>query len=64
MAVPLFGLPFNNALPALAIVVVCMAELEDDGLLLWIGLALTALAATYILGVLVLVAAFGVAVLN
>lgn len=59
MAVPLFGMPFNNALPALAIIVVCLAELEDDGLLLWAGIALTAISAVYILGVLVLFAVFG-----
>ncbi len=59
MAVPLFGLPFNNALPALAIIVVCLAELEDDGLMLWAGVGLTAASAIYILGVLVLVLLFG-----
>lgn len=59
MAVPLFGLPFNNALPALAIIVVCLAELEDDGLMLWAGVALTAVSAVYILGVLVAVLFFG-----
>lgn len=59
MAVPLFGLPFNNALPALAIIITCMAELEDDGLLLWAGIALTAISAVYILGVLVAVMFYG-----
>jgi len=52
-------LPFNNALPALAIIVVCLAELEDDGVLLWIGFGLTVLAAVYILGALLLVVLFG-----
>lgn len=59
MALPLFGLPFNNALPALAIIVVCLAELEDDGLLLWAGLGLTVASAVYILGALTMVAVFG-----
>lgn len=59
MAVPLFGLPFNNALPALAIIVVCLAELEDDGLMLWAGAAIAAVSAVYILGVLVAVMFFG-----
>ncbi len=59
MAVPLFGLPFNNALPALAIIVVCLAELEDDGLMLWAGIVVTAASAVYILGVLAAVALFG-----
>lgn len=64
MAVPLFGLPFNNALPALAIIVVCLAELEDDGLLLWAGIGLTAVSAVYILGVLIAVAIFGTEVVT
>ncbi len=59
MAVPLFGMPFNNALPALAIIVVCLAELEDDGLMLWVGVGLTMASAVYILGVLAAVAIFG-----
>lgn len=59
MAVPLFGMPLNNAMPALAIIVVCLAELEDDGLLLWAGIGLTVLSALYILGVLLVIAIFG-----
>jgi len=59
MALPLMGMPFNNALPALGIIVVCMAELEDDGVLLWVGVGLTALSALYILGVLIAAAVFG-----
>jgi hypothetical protein len=38
MAVPFFGLPFNNLLPALAILFVCIGELEDDGLMVFISL--------------------------
>ncbi len=38
MAVPFFGLPFNNLLPALAILFVCIGELEDDGLMVFIAL--------------------------
>lgn len=59
MAVPLFGLPLNNALPAIAIIVICLAELEDDGALLWVGFALSGLAACYILGVVAIIAFFG-----
>lgn len=59
MAVPLFGMPLNNALPALAVIVICLAELEDDGLLLWVGIAVTGVAALYILGVLAVIAIFG-----
>jgi len=38
MAVPFFGLPFNNALPALAIFFVCLAQLERDGLMIFIAI--------------------------
>lgn len=48
MAVPLFGMPLNNTLPALAIILLCLAELEDDGLMVWAGLALVAISAVYI----------------
>ncbi len=51
MAVPLFGLPLNNALPALSIIVLCLAELEDDGLMVFAGLGLVGLSAVYILGI-------------
>ncbi len=59
MAVPLFGMPFNNALPALAVIVICLAELEDDGVLVLAGIGLTGLSAIYILGVLAVIAIFG-----
>lgn len=38
MAVPFFGMPFNNALPALAIFFVCLAQLERDGLMVFVAL--------------------------
>ena len=38
MAIPFFGLPFNNALPALAIFFVCLAQLERDGLMVFIAI--------------------------
>jgi hypothetical protein len=58
MAVPFFGLPFNNALPALAIFFVCLAHLERDGVMVlislgWIGLTLIYFAV--VLGALALV---------
>src|SRR5690349_9618160 len=31
MAIPFFGIPFNDTLPALVIIAACIAELEDDG---------------------------------
>jgi hypothetical protein len=39
MSVPFFGLPFNNLLPALAILFVCIGELERDGLMILIAVA-------------------------
>jgi hypothetical protein len=47
MAIPFFGLPFNNTLPALAIVAVCIAELEDDGGFVIVSLALLVLTVVY-----------------
>ena len=37
MAIPAFGLPFNNLIPALAIFFVCVAELEQDGLMVFVA---------------------------
>jgi len=37
MAVPFFGIPFNNTLPALAIFFVCVGELEQDGMMVFIA---------------------------
>lgn len=37
MAVPFFGIPFNNFLPALAIFFVCIAELEQDGTMVFVA---------------------------
>lgn len=51
MAVPLFALPFNNFLPALAVLLVSLAELEDDGLLAVLAIVVTGLAAVYVIGV-------------
>jgi hypothetical protein len=64
MAVPLFGMPLNNTLPASAIVLVCLAELEDDGVLAWLAIAATVLSAVYICGVLVAVYFIGINVLD
>lgn len=37
MSIPFFGLPFNNLLPALAILFICIGELEQDGLMVFIA---------------------------
>lgn len=47
MAIPFFGLPFNNTLPALAIVAACIAELEDDGVFVLVSLAILAVTVVY-----------------
>jgi hypothetical protein len=55
MAIPFFGLPFNNLLPALAIVFVCIGELEGDGLMVFISfgwLVVTVVYFVFILAVL------------
>jgi len=38
MAIPFFGIPFNNTLPALVILFACLANLEDDGLMIAIAI--------------------------
>jgi hypothetical protein len=38
MAIPFGVLPFNNLLPGLAILFYCIAELEDDGLMVFVAL--------------------------
>lgn len=47
MAIPFFGLPFNNTLPALVIMAACIAELEDDGAFIFVALALLAVTVAY-----------------
>ena len=38
MAVPMFGLPLNNLLPALSIFFICVGQLEQDGLMVWVAM--------------------------
>lgn len=47
ISVPLAGVPFNNALPALAVVFVALGELEEDGLMLVAALAALVLTVVY-----------------
>jgi len=47
MAIPFFGIPFNNTLPALVIIAACVAELEDDGAFIFVALALLAVTVAY-----------------
>jgi hypothetical protein len=37
IAIPFFGIPLNNLLPALAILFVCLGELEQDGVMVFIA---------------------------
>jgi hypothetical protein len=53
MAVPFFGLPFNNFLPGMAIFFTCVAELEDDGLMIVIAAGWLAVTVIYFTAVLV-----------
>jgi hypothetical protein len=59
MALPFFGLPFNNALPALAIFFVCLGQLERDGLMIFVSLGFIALTLIYFTVVLGLVLVLG-----
>jgi len=47
MAIPFFGIPFNNTLPALAIIAACVAELEDDGIFVFVSVGLTIVTVAY-----------------
>lgn len=47
ISVPLAGIPFNNALPALAVVFVALGELEEDGLMLVAALVALLLTLVY-----------------
>lgn len=52
MAVPFFGLPFNNALPGLAIFFVSLAQLERDGLMVFVAIGWLGATILYFAGVL------------
>lgn len=47
LAVPLAGVPFSNTLPALAVVLVCLGELEEDGLMVLLALVMLGLTVAY-----------------
>ena len=47
MAIPFFGIPFNNTLPALVIIAAAIAELEDDGAFIFVALGLLAVTIAY-----------------
>ncbi len=59
MAVPFFGLPFNNALPALAIFFVCLAQLERDGLMVFIAIGWLVTTLIYFIAVWTVIFVFG-----
>lgn len=47
MAIPFFGVPFNNSLPALVILFACLANLEDDGFMIIIAIFWKILTVAY-----------------
>lgn len=47
LAVPLAGVPFSNTLPALAVLLVCLGELEEDGLMVLLALVMLGLTVAY-----------------
>lgn len=47
LAVPLAGVPFSNTLPALAVLLVCLGELEEDGLMVLLALIMLGLTVAY-----------------
>ncbi|MGH8644533.1 MAG: exopolysaccharide biosynthesis protein [Gammaproteobacteria bacterium] len=59
MAIPFFGLPMNNLLPALAIFFVCVAELEQDGIMVFIAFGWLAVTVIYFTVIIIIVAMLG-----
>jgi hypothetical protein len=55
MAIPFFGLPFNNTLPALAIFFVSVGELEQDGMMVFVAFGWLVVTVVYFAIVLTLV---------
>jgi hypothetical protein len=47
MAIPFMGIPFNNSLPALVILFACLADLEDDGLMIVFAMGWMILTVAY-----------------
>jgi hypothetical protein len=54
MAIPFFGIPFNNTLPALAIFFICVGELEQDGMMVFIAFGWLIVTVIYFVFILVL----------
>jgi hypothetical protein len=54
ISLPLAGIPFNNALPAMAVVFVALGELEEDGLMLVAAMGALALTVLYFVALAVL----------
>lgn len=48
ISIPLAGIPFNNLLPALVIVFVCIGELEGDGAMVWVALFWLVVSVAYL----------------
>jgi hypothetical protein len=59
MVIPFFGIPLNDFFPALAIVSVCVGELEQDGLMVLVALFWLAVGALYCGFLLTMIALFG-----
>lgn len=55
MAIPFFGIPFNNTLPALAIFFVCVGEVEQDGVMVFIAFGWLVVTMIYFAVIFVLV---------
>lgn len=55
MAVPFFGMPLNNFLPGLAIFFICIAQLEQDGLIVLVALGWLAITVIYFAAILIMI---------
>lgn len=54
ISLPLAGIPFNNALPAMTVVFVALGELEEDGLMLVAAMVALVLTVVYFAALVVL----------
>ena len=51
MSIPMFGIPFNNTFPALVVLFASIAELQDDGVFVYVSLFSLALTVIYFLAI-------------
>lgn len=64
MSAPFIAIPFNNMLPALAVFFAALAEIEGDGVMVWVAIAWLAVTLLFFAAVLTVVVLLGVEALQ